>query len=61
MEMLALAGLTETLIRTRPIVLIEIDHGNWARFDAWLNDAGYQVSQTLPKMAANQNFLTEPA
>ena len=61
MEMLALAGLTETLIRTRPIVLIEIDHGNRARFDAWLNDAGYQVSQTFPKMAANQNFLTEPA
>ena len=61
MEMLALAGLTETMVRTRPMILIEIDHGNRAEFDAWLKDAGYHVRQTFPKMAANQNFLIEPS
>lgn len=61
MEMRALAGLSATLARTRPRILIEVDHGNRAAFGAWLNAAGYQVERQFDVMAANQNFLLKPS
>lgn len=61
MEMRALKGLKETIARTRPRILIEVDHGNRNEFDAWLQSAGYAIEQSFTRMAANQNFLLKPS
>lgn len=61
MEMRALAGLGETIARTRPRILIEVDHCNRTAFDAWLHASNYAIERTFTRMVANQNFLLGPA
>ena len=60
MEMLALAGLSHTLARTRPKMLIEVDQQNYAAFDEWRAAQGYDVAETFQRYATNKNFLLVP-
>ena len=60
MEMLALAGLKDTLARARPKMLIEVDQANYDAFDAWRAAAGYRVVETIQRYPTNRNFLLVP-
>jgi FkbM family methyltransferase len=60
MEMLALAGLSKTIARIRPKMLIEVDQHNYDAFEQWRADAGYEVVETIQRYATNKNFLLAP-
>lgn len=60
MEMQALGGLTATIARCRPSMLIEVDQQNYDAFDAWRVDAGYDVLETIQRYPTNKNFLLTP-
>ncbi|MEM7268720.1 MAG: FkbM family methyltransferase [Pseudomonadota bacterium] len=60
MEMQVLAGLTKTLKRLAPQILIEIDHENRSEFDTWLAKANYRIDITFPRQTGVQNFLIKP-
>lgn len=61
MEMQSLAGLTATIARCRPMMLIEVDQANYDAFDAWLSENAYSVVDTIQRYATNKNFLIKPA
>lgn len=60
MEMRALAGLRETIARTRPILFIEVDMENIDAFQAWVVENRYEVRDTYKRYRANKNFLLVP-
>lgn len=60
MEMQALGGLSQTIVRCRPRMLIEVDQQNYDAFDAWRVDAGYDVVETIQRYPTNKNFLLTP-
>jgi len=43
MEMVALAGLKETIDRCRPKMFIEVSKQNYEDFDQWLIDNNYKI------------------
>lgn len=57
MEMMALRGLTETIKRASPTILIEVDQQNYDAFDDWVASAGYTVLNTFQRYKTNKNFL----
>lgn len=61
MEVRALKGLAETIKRCRPVIFIEVDHGQRAAFDALMDELGYTVKEALPSHRVNQNLLLVPA
>lgn len=60
MEMLALRGLSDTIARARPKMLIEVDQENYDAFDAWLEEVRYTKVETIQRYPTNRNFLIEP-
>jgi len=60
MEMLALGGLSGTIARTRPRMLIEVDQQNYDAFEDWRVAAGYEVVETIQRYPTNKNFLIAP-
>jgi len=60
MEMKVLSGLTETIDRTRPVILIEVDGENDAAFHAWTAARGYGVALTHRHNEKNCNYLLTP-
>lgn len=59
MEMSVLAGLAETITRTKPMILIEVDGENDADFAAWCVQNRYQTITTIRHSAKNCNYLIE--
>ena len=59
LEMKVLGGLRETLRRARPILFVEVDFANEAAFRAFLDDAAYEIVETLPA-SGNTNYLCRP-
>lgn len=57
MEMKVLSGLEQTISRTRPVILIEVDGENDARFQDWRAAQGYDVVQTVRHSRKNCNYL----
>ncbi|MEP5728765.1 MAG: FkbM family methyltransferase [Sulfitobacter sp.] len=57
MEMMALRGLDETIERCSPLILIEVDEHNYAAFDAWVEEKGYDTLDTFQRYKTNKNFL----
>lgn len=60
MEMKVLRGLSNTLSRAKPKMLIEVDEKNYAAFDAWSEGAGYEVLDEYQRYKTNKNFLLVP-
>ena len=59
LEMKVLGGLRETLRRARPILFVEVDFANEAAVRAFLDDAAYEIVETLPA-TGNTNYLCRP-
>lgn len=57
MEMMALRGLQETIARTGPNILIEVDQENYTDFDDWVAAQDYEVLDTFQRYKTNKNFL----
>ena len=57
MEMKVLAGLSETLERSRPVIFVEVDRRNEASFRAWLDGTGYAIVEQFQRYRANINYL----
>lgn len=56
LEMKVLNGLKQTIARCRPILFVEVDHSNETAFRAYLDDAGYEILNTIPA-SGNTNYL----
>ena len=61
MEMQVLAGLDRTISRCRPLMLIEVDHGNDAAFRAWCQAHDYAILRTARVTQKNTNHVAGPA
>lgn len=61
MELGVLRGLTETLNRARPWMLVEVDDENASDFHDWTEQHGYQVEHRVRRYKMNENFLLKPA
>ncbi|MEM9268183.1 MAG: FkbM family methyltransferase [Pseudomonadota bacterium] len=59
MEMAALAGLEQTIARTRPNILIEVDKSNREAFDAWAEDHAYTMLFEEPVSRRNDNLVLQ--
>ena len=60
MEMQVLAGLSETIARNRPVILIEVDGQNDAAFAEWLDAHAYEVRRRDRHSDKNCNHLIVP-
>ena len=60
MEMQVLSGLEETIARSRPVILVEVDEENAAGFEAWRQGQGYRIVRSLRHSAKNCNHLLVP-
>ncbi len=60
MEMPVLAGLSDTIARHRPVLLVEVDNENEEAFMAWADRAGYDVAHTVQRYRLNKNHLLTP-
>jgi len=60
MEMKALHGLSETIARARPKMLIEVDRENYDTFEEWRVASGYRIDHMIQRYAVNKNFLVSP-
>lgn len=60
MEMGVLGGLSDTIERARPLILIEVDDENAGAFAAWCEAAGYVTARTDRHGKKNQNHLIQP-
>ncbi|TAG11758.1 MAG: FkbM family methyltransferase [Rhodobacterales bacterium] len=60
MEMEVLSGMGGLLAQHRPKMFIEVDNANATRFDAWVEESGYQVLESFQRYHVNNNFLVAP-
>ncbi len=56
MEMRVLAGLEETVSRTRPIILAEIDEANDSAFRDWVDEHDYVIDAVFKRYRTNTNY-----
>jgi FkbM family methyltransferase len=61
MEMLALAGLAETIARWRPPMFIEVENDNAGVFREWLDAHRYVTVHTYRRYPSNENYMVVPA
>lgn len=59
MEMGVLAGLEQTLVRARPVLLVEVHDANHDAFRHWLAGSGYRVEREM-RHDLYRNFLLLP-
>ena len=59
MEMLALAGLKETLKRCRPNLMVEVTQENYDAFEQYVAVVGYEI-ETLREIEGNKNYFMRP-
>lgn len=60
MELRVLEGLSDTIRRSRPTMLIEVDDENAAPFGDWLLRNRYRVLGRFRRYAVNENYLVAP-
>lgn len=60
MEMDVLRGLSATLRRSRPMIMIEVDERNYDAFDIWMRDQGFEVVEKVQRYDNNINYLLAP-
>lgn len=60
MEMQVLRGLTDTIRRARPALLLEIDDDNLDEFRAWIAPLDYEVVEEVRRYQNNTNFVLVP-
>jgi hypothetical protein len=60
MEMLALAGLAETIARWRPPMFIEVENRNAKAFREWLEAHRYVTVDTYRRYPSNENYMVVP-
>lgn len=60
MEMAVLAGLSATIARARPLILIEVDDANAPAFADWCGQAGYATRRRDRHGSHNVNHLIVP-
>lgn len=57
MEMRVLAGLSETISKSRPRIFIEVDRANRTDFTSWVRENDYSVRAKFKRYRVNENFL----
>lgn len=57
MEIDVLNGLEATIMRARPVMLVEVDTENDEAFQAWIRDHGYSVVKVWQRYRSNRNYL----
>lgn len=60
MELSVLAGLGEVIAKHNPVLLVEVDNVNEEAFMQWVEDAGYDVAETVQRYRLNKNHLLKP-
>jgi hypothetical protein len=60
MEIKVLSGLMATVMRHRPVILIEVDGDNDSAFQDWCATHHYDVFQTVRHSRKNCNYLITP-
>jgi len=60
MEMSVLAGLAQTIARSRPRIFIEVSRENIPAFKAWGEQQGYSVAAKFKRYWSNVNFMVVP-
>lgn len=60
MEIMVLAGLSQTIAENRPTIFIEVDRLNYAAFDAWVMENDYDIVDRFKRYPRNENFLLKP-
>ncbi len=60
MELKVLSGLSATIDRARPSMLVEVDNSNFEEFQDWLVDTRYKVIRTRQRYPDNKNHLIRP-
>lgn len=60
MEMAVLEGLEQTIGRTFPKLLIEVDNANQQAFLDWVKNKGYSVRRTISRYSTNTNYFIDP-
>ena len=60
MEMVVLAGLSQTIARDCPPIFVEVDNANRADFLAWVDASPYRVERSFRRYRVNDNFLLTP-
>lgn len=60
MEMEALNGLTATIERSRPVLMVEVDHQNDEAFHAFLEQIGYRVTGRMGQVRKYKNYIVTP-
>jgi FkbM family methyltransferase len=60
MELKVLAGLFETIERSRPRIFVEVDNENADAFLEWVKENGYRVAGQFRRYRANENFMLVP-
>lgn len=61
MEISVLNGITETVGRARPRIMIEVDNANEEAFHDWVDRVGYKVTDTNQRYRANKNYFLQAA
>lgn len=61
MEMEVLGGLSRTLRKSQPKIMIEVDERNYDAFDAWVPAQNYEVVEKVQRYDNNINYLLAPA
>ncbi|MBL6427485.1 MAG: FkbM family methyltransferase [Maritimibacter sp.] len=57
MEMMALAGLEDTIVAHNPVLLVEVDNENEDAFFAWAEAHDYVIDKTVQRYRLNKNHL----
>ena len=60
MEMKVLSGLSKTINRSRPALLVEVDNENADAFHSWAELNAYKVRARNRRYRSNENFLLVP-
>jgi hypothetical protein len=60
MEMEALNGLTGTIERSRPVLMVEVDQQNDEAFHAFLEQISYRVSGRMGQVRKYKNYIVTP-
>ena len=60
MELMALSGLAATIARWRPVMFIEVDKQNYAKFGDWLTRNDYRAEREYQRYPQNTNYLVLP-
>ena len=61
LELQVLEGLRRTIADSRPLLFVEVENENRARFETLMAELGYKIAEQFRRYDQNVNFLAMPA